>query len=76
VTLPPVEGMLFSILAGNPTTEELAAVTAVMIALVEEAGSAENEDTTMVQNAWQRSQRPIREPISPAVGAWRGFSGR
>lgn len=74
--VPELEGMSFAILAGNPTTEELAAVTAVMIAMVEDVGSTRFEDSRVAANAWQRSQRPIREMIIPAAGAWRGFTGR
>lgn len=74
--VPEVEGMRFAILAGNPTTEDLAAVTAVLIAMVEEVHSTQAEETRVAANAWQRSQRPIRETIIPAADAWRGFTGR
>jgi hypothetical protein len=65
----------FSVVAGNPTPSELAAVTAVLDAMLEQAVEDRSEDRAEGRSAWQRSQRPIRGTISPGRGAWRGFSG-
>jgi hypothetical protein len=64
----------FTVLNGDPTPEELAAVTAVIEAMIEERG-ADDARRAHGMSAWQRSQRSIREPLSPGYGAWRSFSG-
>jgi hypothetical protein len=65
----------FSIVAGNPTPEELAAVTAVLAAMVEELEDGARREGAPPVSAWQRSQRAIRRPLNPGAGAWRSFSG-
>ncbi|GAB2452224.1 uncharacterized protein (DUF1800 family) [Conyzicola lurida] len=65
----------FSIVAGDPTPAEVAAVTAVVTAALEEFAEAQERDTAPVTSAWQRSQRPVRTPIERGRGTWRGFSG-
>jgi hypothetical protein len=64
----------FSVLAGDPTPAELAAVTAVIQALLEEEGENDRKRAQHGQSAWQQSQRALRQPLHPAPGAWRGFS--
>ncbi|MBC7724673.1 MAG: acyl-CoA carboxylase subunit epsilon [Burkholderiaceae bacterium] len=64
-----------TVLGGNPTATELAAVLAVIAAVAEELGDDASVSTAVAQSAWQRSQRPIRGPLRPGAGAWRGFSG-
>lgn len=66
----------FSIVTGDPTPEELAAVTAVLTALITEQ---DEQDRRRQQghrgpDAWQRSQRQLRTTLHPGPGAWRGFS--
>ncbi|MBK4348883.1 acyl-CoA carboxylase subunit epsilon [Lacisediminihabitans sp. G11-30] len=66
-------------MSGDPTPTELAAVTAVVLAMVEEAQDEEHALAAAAsahtgQSAWQRSQRPIRRPLRPGFGAWRSFS--
>jgi hypothetical protein len=65
----------FRVLSGNPTPAELAAVTAVLGAMLEEAEESRRLSRGHGQSAWQRSQRPIRGSLSPGYGAWRSFSG-
>lgn len=69
----PIE---FRVISGNPTASELAAVTAVLTATIENLEDvrrhAEEEHD---QTAWQRSQRPIRTPLVRGTGTWRSFSG-
>jgi hypothetical protein len=67
--LPPE----FAIVAGSPTPAELAAVTAVLTALVEELEDSARTDHAPIVSAWQRSQRSIRVPLRPGAGAWRSF---
>ena len=63
------------IVGGNPTPAELAAVTAVLTAVLDELSSEHEKRAESGPDAWQRSQRPIRTPLAPGRGAWRAFSG-
>lgn len=63
------------VVAGNPTAEELAAVTAVLAGIAEELGSRPLRRPVKHSTAWAASQRPIRQPILHGTTAWRGFSG-
>jgi hypothetical protein len=65
----------FSVVAGDPTPAELAAVTAVVSALLEEIASDHAAAAAPVVSAWRRSQRAIRTPITRGIDSWRGFSG-
>ena len=68
-------GDSFSVLSGDPTAEELAAVTAVIEALLDEQGENDRRRERPGQSAWQRSQRNLRGTLAPGYGAWRSFSG-
>jgi len=67
------------IVGGNPSPAEVAAVTAVLAAVLEELGALDASASAAAAgqgpSAWQRSQRPIRTPLHPGHGVWRGFSG-
>ena len=66
-------GAEIRIVGGSPTPAEIAAVTAVLQAtLAQLADEATRKDVG--PTAWQRSQRPLRGPLHPGAGAWRGFS--
>jgi hypothetical protein len=65
----------FTVVAGDPTPAELAAVTAVLGAVLEEIANDRELGTVPGVSAWQRSQRPIRGAITRGNGAWRAFSG-
>jgi hypothetical protein len=69
---PPVS---FTVVAGDPTPAELAAVTAVVGAVLEEIAAERELGTVPGPSAWQRSQRPIRTPITRGYDTWRAFSG-
>ncbi len=58
------------ILAGDPTAEELAAVTAVLAAALDQL-AAENRRRDPVPSGWDRSVRSPRHPLTP--GAWSTF---
>jgi hypothetical protein len=62
------------IIAGSPTPEELAAVTAILAHALDEA-AAEQEQGEVRASAWDRSRSSLRSPLHPGPGAWRGFSG-
>ena len=64
----------FRIVSGNPSPEELAAVTAVLSGVLEELSAEQGRRADSGPTAWEISQRPIRTPITPGPGAWRGFS--
>jgi hypothetical protein len=64
----------FEVVAGAPTPEELAAITAVITSMIEELEDGQRAEGPRV-SAWQRSQRSIRVPLHPGAGAWRSFSG-
>jgi hypothetical protein len=64
----------FTIVAGDPTPAEVAAVTAVLGAALEEIASDHDRESSTGTSAWQRSQRAIRTPIVRGHDAWRGFS--
>jgi hypothetical protein len=61
------------IISGDPTPSELAAITAVLGAMIEEAETSQRQSARRGQSAWQRSQKPIRQTLSPGFGAWRTF---
>ena len=58
------------------TPEEVAAVTAVLTAAMAEAEAAARDARPETgPDAWTRSQRVMRTPLTPGVGAWRSFTG-
>jgi hypothetical protein len=63
------------IVSKNASEQDVAAVTAVLRgALAEHAAGLELQSGSGM-SAWERSQRPIRSPLTPHAGSWRGFSG-
>lgn len=58
------------ILGGDPTPEELAAVTAVLAAAIDQLAREERTEDARV-STWQRTRRGMRENLSP--GAWGTF---
>ena len=63
------------ITGGSPTPQEIAAVTAVLQASLDELAAAQELLNSGVTSAWQRSQRQLRQPQLHGRGAWRSFSG-
>jgi len=72
---PDAAAPAISILGGNPTAEELAAVTAVIAGVLEELANEHSRAAADGPSAWQRSQRQLRGPLHPGAGVWRAFSG-
>jgi hypothetical protein len=67
---------LLRVVAGDPTPDELAAVTALLAAV--EAGRAEATARTSSRpttSAWTRSARAPRPAVAAGEGHWRGFAG-
>ena len=59
------------ILGGTPTPEDIAAVTAVLTAALDELAGESRRSGADGPTAWQVSQRDIRTPLP--FGAWRDF---
>ena len=57
------------IVGGNPDAEEIAALTAVLTAALDELAGEQRRAQSSGPTAWQRSQRAVRTPLVP--GAWR-----
>jgi len=53
---------------------ELAAVTVVVEAAVQQELEQLHSEPTTSTTAWQRSQRSLRTPLHPGPGVWRSFS--
>ena len=61
------------ILGGDPSTAEIAAVTAVLTAALDELAGESRRSRERGLSAWQISQRAIRRPLPH--GAWRNVEG-
>ncbi|CAN5286228.1 hypothetical protein BH11ACT2_BH11ACT2_08560 [soil metagenome] len=72
---PTASALSISIVRGDPTPAEVAAVTAVVSAALEEIADDNARQSSVGVSAWQRSQRTVRSPLHPGHGAWRSFSG-
>jgi hypothetical protein len=59
------------IVGGNPSPEEIAAVTAVLSAALDELAGQERRAGDAGSTGWQLSQRAVRRPL--ARGGWRDF---
>lgn len=62
---PPVD---IRIVRGNPTAEELAALTAVVTGALDEIAGEQRRRVPRVRSAWEKSQRAVRTPVTR--GAW------
>ncbi|ROQ36666.1 acyl-CoA carboxylase epsilon subunit-like protein [Frondihabitans sp. PhB188] len=67
----PPDDPTIRVVSGNPTPEELAAVTAVLSALAAEA-EAESAARRVPegQTGWAESQRALRAPLRTGPGQW------
>jgi hypothetical protein len=54
------------------TPEEVAAVTAVLVATVGEQAAAERLSNA-APDAWAATQRGLRQPINPGPGRWQRY---
>jgi acyl-CoA carboxylase epsilon subunit-like protein len=61
------------ILGGNPSTAEIAAVTAVLTTALDELAGESRRSRDRGLSAWRISQRAIRRPLPH--GAWRNVEG-
>ena len=61
---------LFSVLGGNPSAEELAALTAVVMGLDAAAGASTGATLESARRAWNR-RRMLSLAPKPGPGSWR-----
>lgn len=61
----------FTVVAGQPTDEEVAALVVVLSSL----GSSSSAQSRKPASGWSAYARTIRQPIPPGPDAWR-MSGR
>ena len=59
------------ITGGHPSDEEIAALTAVLTAALDELAGDHRRRQRLTPSAWERSQRGVRTPLTP--GTWRTF---
>ncbi len=57
------------------TPHEVAAVTAVLTAAIAEQAADRAVRSRRGPSAWERSQRPLRTPLTTGDGVWRSFAG-
>jgi hypothetical protein len=57
--------------SGSPTPEEVAAVTAVMAAVLEQLADEDRRRVIAAPTAWERSRRGVRRPL--IRGDWRRY---
>jgi hypothetical protein len=66
------DGPQIRVLHGGATPEEVAAITAVLTAALDELAGESRRSGETGLTAWQASQRAVRAPLPH--GAWRNFS--
>ena len=70
------DGPLLRVVAGSPTPEELAAVTAVLTALeAEAAAQVRTTPRPPLASGWSARSARLRRPLDRGPGRWRSFSG-
>jgi hypothetical protein len=75
MTSEPDGQPLLSVVAGHPTAEELAALTAVVATLATRQLAAARSAPSPVRSAWLDRAALTRSPLHPGPDAWRR-SGR
>ncbi|MFB2557277.1 acyl-CoA carboxylase epsilon subunit [Herbiconiux liangxiaofengii] len=71
---PTVATPPFRVVTRGLSAGELAAVTVVVDAAVQQELEALQSEPVVGPSAWERSQRGLRAPLHPGPGAWRSFS--
>ena len=74
-TEPDAGALDLRIISQGASAEEIAAVTAVITASLDELASTMAVDAAAPASAWQRSQRSVRSTLVYGAGNWRNFSG-
>jgi hypothetical protein len=68
--VPPAAPIL-SVVRGEPTASELAAVIVVLTARARQAGPAPAPAPAATPSQWSARVRQMRPQLTPAQGAWR-----
>ena len=63
------------IVSSGATPEEVAAVTAVLQAALDQLAAEASAADGPTVSGWQRSQYQLRQPLVPGPGQWRSFAG-
>ena len=72
----PLDDAVLRVVAGSPTPEELAAVTAVLTALeAEAAAQVRTTPRPPLASGWSARSARLRRPLDRGPGRWRSFSG-
>jgi hypothetical protein len=71
VTEPVSERPRLRIVRGDPSEEEVAALTAVLGAVAGAAASSSEEPAAAPRSAWADPAHRLRAPLHPGPGAWR-----
>ena len=66
-----VDPSVIRITGGHPSDEEIAALTAVLSAALDELAGDDRRRQRLAPSAWERSQRAVRTPLIP--GTWQTF---
>ncbi|MFT4122881.1 MAG: acyl-CoA carboxylase subunit epsilon [Microbacteriaceae bacterium] len=75
MSAPDIRMADIRVVAGSPSVEELAAVTAVLQAAAAEFTEVHARSERPAPPAWSRARRALRTPLVTGPGRWRSFSG-
>ncbi|MET0725813.1 MAG: acyl-CoA carboxylase subunit epsilon [Leifsonia sp.] len=62
-----------SFITRHVSPEQAAAVTAVLSSVLREESDLHRREPDAAADAWARSQRALRAPLTPGAGRWRSF---
>jgi hypothetical protein len=68
---PPVSGPVLEVVSGQPSAEELAALTVVLAAALAQRDAARPGRPERDASAWASRSRGLRAPLMPGPDAWR-----
>jgi hypothetical protein len=68
---PQISPPFLRVVRGNPTPEELAAVTVVLAAKARAAAAAGQATKTSGSSEWAARSRLMRASVSPGPGGWK-----
>ncbi|MGD9525432.1 acyl-CoA carboxylase subunit epsilon [Pseudonocardia sp.] len=68
---PEERRALFRVVRGEPTDEELAALTVVLAAVASGAGGAGGAERPRSRPVWGDPEATLRRPLAAGPGAWR-----
>lgn len=60
------------VVAGSPTPEELAVITALLAEAHAQEASANGAVELAATSSWSRNADRLRKPVVPGAGQWRG----